>query len=560
MVKPWIDCSLEQTLQLKNLVERFGINISNRNREFNSPVFYYKNYQLISYTLRDNLYSFIQTLYGNYYWSEPNNNANELAKTEHYILALLGTFSREIYEAIKSAFNLCDRSNTDRHDPRGVPERNNDIPKVAVTYLPKGITMFNESNNKCLNTDLTAAIQREIILENANDDSLTDYDKTISIKVFNETENHEIPFIHTYFNKKHPNIIRRVIYKTLYAYLKLPQVLETIPDEEDKALFNSILDNFFNKTENAYNIILETIPTYIMNKMKRQEDNLIKDFSKAKQTALNEVRYNALNNDFISAKRHYEDNMNRYPTLKNSYLQAKKALESYSEVEFTAIETLLTHIKNSPSTKEFYKNNSNTLLFCIEEPIIHSESEVWAKYLTNKNSDINYIINTFANSHFKTFNTTLDILRYAVQRLIKEIFIDQKIKIYTAALLGLRSDENTFQIRKYNLTDYEYMPHPHIGSDSLTCWNEAQRAINDKVLENDGEMAYLQLTYALQQMTASDSVVAKKLIQQMLNSAYMNTNCYLQKNKEKRESFNSIIKEFIKDETDKINAIIASES
>ena len=104
------------------------------------------------------------------------------------------------------------------------------------------------------------------------------------------------------------------------------------------------------------------------------------------------------------------------------------------------------------------------------------------------------------------------------------------------------------------------MPHPHIGSDGLTCWNEAQRAINDKVLENDGEMAYLQLTYALQQMTASDSVVAKKLVQQMLNSAYMNTNCYLQKNKEKRENFNSIMKEFIKDETDKINAIIASES
>jgi hypothetical protein len=61
-------------------------------------------------------------------------------------------------------------------------------------------------------------------------------------------------------------------------------------------------------------------------------------------------------------------------------------------------------------------------------------------------------------------------------------------------------------------------------------------------------------------MTASDSVVAKKLVQQMLNSVYADTDCYLQKNKEKRENFNNIIKEFIKDETDKINAIIASES
>ena len=73
-------------------------------------------------------------------------------------------------------------------------------------------------------------------------------------------------------------------------------------------------------------------------------------------------------------------------------------------------------------------------------------------------------------------------------------------------------------------------------------------------------MAFLQLNYALQQMTASDTVVAKKLTDLILNDNYGTHPYYLRKGKTERESFETILKEFIADETDKINAIIDSES
>ena len=73
-------------------------------------------------------------------------------------------------------------------------------------------------------------------------------------------------------------------------------------------------------------------------------------------------------------------------------------------------------------------------------------------------------------------------------------------------------------------------------------------------------MAFLQLNYALQQMTASDSVVAGKLTDLILSNSYRNKPYYLKKNSTERMSFDTILKEFIADETNKINAIIDSES
>ena len=275
---------------------------------------------------------------------------------------------------------------------------------------------------------------------------------------------------------------------------------------------------------------------------------------------MNEQRKRNLEQTLDYAKTQYERNIQEFASLKNDYLQAKKAVDSYQEVEFNAITVLLTKIKEHPGTKLFAKINDDNLQFLIEEPLIHTDSAVWAKYLGNTSSDVNYIIKNFTETHYNKYNTTFDILRFAVQRFIKELFVDQKYRVYTAALLGIRASTNTFQIEKYNLPDDSFLPHPHIGTSSLTCWSEASREISKKVMENDGETAFLQLIYALQQMTASDTVVSKKLINLIVDDRYSTQPFYIKKGSENRTSFKEIIKEFITDETNKINAINDSES
>ena len=275
---------------------------------------------------------------------------------------------------------------------------------------------------------------------------------------------------------------------------------------------------------------------------------------------MNEQRKRNLEQTLDYAKAQYERNIQDFATLKNDYLQAKKAVDTYQEVEFNAITVLLTKIKEHPGTKLFAKINDDCLQFLLEEPLIHTDSVVWSKYLGNIGSEINYIIRNFAETHYNKYNTTFDILRFAVQRFIKELFVDQKYRVYTAALLGIRASTNTFQIEKYNLPDDSFLPHPHIGTNSLTCWSEASREISKKVMENDGETAFLQLVYALQQMTASDTVVSKKLISLIVDDRYNTQPFYIKKGSENRTSFKEIIKEFVTDETNKINAINDSES
>ena len=562
---PWLQSSPEQKQQIKALALRFGINVEDEgpyNRTTRSLGIGNQYWNMVSYTAKNALNDFQAYLKGrryNYYYTEENNNdeikANGLF--EYTLLSFLGDFAPEIKDLFLKAFQICDRSGTDRQDPITTDS-------FKIAYIPKGITDFNPTTKK-LNEELTAKIQREIIKENKDDTSLEGKDATITVKVFNELNTEDDKIFHVYFNKKEPQTIRRVIYKSIREAIKYFNITEHIPiqNEEnpiERNLFNNLADIFFNVKEDAISNILEELESYIQAKLAYQDENLIQIFAAHKQTAMNEQRKRNLEQNLTNAKERYERNMQDFALLKNDYLQAKKAVESYQEVEFNAITVLLTKIKEHPGTKLFAKINDDCLQFLLEEPLIHTDSVVWSKYLGNINSEINYIIINFAETHYNKYNTTFDILRFAVQRFIKELFVDQKYRVYTAALLGIRASTNTFQIEKYNLPDDSFLPHPHIGTNSLTCWMEASREISKKVMENDGETAFLQLIYALQQMTASDSVVSKKLINLIIDDRYSTQPFYIKKGSENRTSFKEIVKEFITDETNKINAINDSES
>lgn len=561
---PWLQSSPEQKQQIKSLALRFGINVGDEgqyNRTTRSLGIGERYWNLISYTARNALNDLQSYLKGrNYYYYNDTDESNEIKANglfEYTILSFLGDFAPEIKDLFLKAFQICDRGGTDRQDPITT-----DTFKIA--YFPKGITDFNPTDKK-LNEELTAKIQREIIKENKDDTSLGGKDATITVKVFNERNAGDDKFFHVYFNKKEPQTIRRIIYKSIREAIKYFDIAQhiTVQNEEEpveRQLFNNLADIFFNAKEGAISNILEELESYIQAKLTYQDENVIQIFAARKQTAMNEQRKHNLEQNLNYAKTNYERNMQEFASLKNEYLQAKKAIDSYEEVEFNAITVLLTKIKEHPGTKLFAKINDDNLQFLIEEPLIHTDGAVWSKYLGNPSSEINYIIQRFTENNCNNYQTTYEILRYATQRLIKEVLIDQKYRVYTAALLGLDARSNSFQINKYNLPDNNYLPHPHIGTSDITCWAEASREISKKVMENDGETAFLQLVYALQQMTASDGVISKKLIQYMLKPEYSTQPFYIKKGSENRVSFKEIIKEFIANETNKINAINDSES
>ena len=544
-IKPWLSFTSEQKQQIKQLADRLQVS-------YNNNWFDNHYYSVTSYTFRSARNNLINFLRGNYYnyYADNNDETKTNGQVEGIILALLASLNPEIKEMIRGVFCTRDRGGQDRNDVISLESI------TGTGYFPKGITDFKPDNKK-LDVDLSARIQREIIKENGVDPDLVGTpDLTITVKVFASPGQ----YLHTYFNKKTEPTIRRVYYKTIQANLQYFSMKDLITDEQDRNLFDIIYNNFFTPNDNSVSNIIEFLAAYINEKLKYQEENLVKIFAAAKQTAMNQERKRILENNLKYAEQNYNDNMSRFATLKNEYLQARKAVDTFEEVKFEAVEVFLNKIKDYPRTKQFAKINATCLQFLIEEPLIHTEGETWAKYLTNISSSINEKINAYALSHYTTFNTTVDILRYAVQRFFKETLVDQKIKLYTTALLGIRADRTSFDIEKFSFNGYEYFPHPHIGTTGLTCWGEATRQISKNILENDGEMAFLQLNYALQQMTASDSVVAKKLTELILNYNYGTHPYYLRKGKTERESFETILKEFIADETNKINAIIDSES
>lgn len=547
LMKPWLSFTPDQKQQLKQLADRLQIAYTG------SGLVDSNYYGLTSYTLRDAKNNFTSFLRGTQYYYGYNDNGDEdrtNGQVEHILLNLLASFDDNIRNMIKSTFQIKDRGGTDRSDPLTTENI------TGIAYFPKGITDFKPAT-KLINTDLSAKIQREIIKENGADPDLAGSpDLTITVKVFSEPGR----YLQTYFNKKSAQTIRRIIYKTIQANIDYFNMEELVQNELDKKMFEIICNNFFVPTEDSVKNILEHLETYIADKLKHQEENLVKIFASEKQKAMNQSRRHQLEDNLKYAEQNYNNNMQQYAELRNKYLQARKAIDTFEEIEFEAVEVFLNKIKEYPRTKLFAKINSNCLQFLIEEPLIHTESETWAKYLTNTGSNLNTKINNFAQNMQEHYNTTFDILKYAVQRLFKEVLVDQKIRLYTAAVLGLTNNTTDFRVDKYSLSNNDYFPHPHIGTNGLTCWSEATRQISKCILENDGEMAFLQLNYALQQMTASDSVVAGKLTDMILSSSYRNRPYYLKKNNTERTSFDTILKEFIADETNKINSIIDSES
>lgn len=546
-ILPWLNVTDTQVNQATELAQRF-------NASEYSPWRRIGYLNTTSRMLKNEWEALKQFHQGtNYYYYNPNNNNNtdeEQARGlfENSIISLIASFDPVISNVFSNLIHIKDRGNEHRQDILSTQQ------SAGMGYFPKGITDF-APENKIFDDTLSAKIQREIIRENGNDPMLPDNhdDKKITVKVYKDTD-----YIHFYFNKRSIHTIRRMWYKAIYAswhHLNLGQYCGTDADQ-----VTNIIDNFCYPSEDSAAFIIQTLNKIIERRMKDIDNNLIQCFSKDKQTAMNTSRKQNLESALRDAEHYYNENVRNFAHYANNLVQARKALSEYSEVEFTALADFLTRIKEYPRTKFFRKVNSTTLQFMIEEPMIHTDPKSWSRFLGNSNSDINAYISDFAKNYTSYYNTTYYILRFAAQRLIKETFIDQNIQIYTSALLGIQSDQVNFSVNKYNFSNAgNYMPHPHIATSNLTCWNDAQREITKCIMNNDGETAFLQLTYAIQQMTASDSVVIRQLISMILNSNYRTVTIYLRKGNPDRTSFENIIKEFVQNETDKINAIRETE-
>lgn len=269
---------------------------------------------------------------------------------------------------------------------------------------------------------------------------------------------------------------------------------------------------------------------------------------------MNADRKRQLDTDLRSIKSYYNDTLDNLIRYSTSLRNAQQALVDYNEIEFSAITVFLEKIKQHPNTKSFKKINSDCLQFIVEEPIMYTDDKVWSKYISNSASETRQYIYRFARDYHDYYNTTSDILDFCVQRLFKEVLIDQKIKLFTSSAMYLNQNNTSFRLEKNSLPDAgNFFPHPHLGTNSLTCWGNAITEITKAINADDGETAFLQMMYAFQQMTATDNVVVRKLTEYMLNTRYSNYTVYQKGKDTERTTFEKIIKEFVEDETNKIN-------
>ena len=463
-----------------------------------------------------------------------------------YTLNFLSSISPEVlYPILTDLLQISDRGGTDRADPI------NNHRGVKLAYIPKGLTDFNPGT-KLLNEELTGSIHRRIIRQNQSDPTCPESDKAITIKVYgNESVTNN--FLHIYFNKYSEVTLKRLILIGLeLAYKNLDR---TKLFGEDKEAIDAIVENLCDPKEDSANKILESIRVVMANFLKAEEKDLIKNFARITQKSLNTVRREQVNRDKNNAELNYAnalDALTRYATLLKN---AQQELINYSEVDFSSIEVFLEKIKNHPNTKDFRKISADYLQFVIEEPIIYTEEKVWSKYLTNRWSDTRQSIEAFAKDYYKTYKTTAAILDFCIQRLFKEVLVDRKIKLFTASAMYLDQKNPYFQLRKNSLPgNTGLFPHPHLGTGSLTCWGNAMTEIVKAINANDGETAFLQMMYAFQQMTATDNIVVRKLTECILDTAYDGYPIYQKDEEKERKTFKNIIKEFIEDETNKINA------
>lgn len=483
-------------------------------------------------------------------WNAENTpDEQRLGLFEGSIVNTLCSLLPAVKPYLEGLLRIRDRGNEERNDIFTT----NDV--VGLGYFPKGITDF-APDNKTYNAELSAVLQREIIRDNGKDPMLPDNhnDKKITIKAFTD-----VNYVHVYFNKRSIHTLRRVYFKTfwfIWNHFNLARYGGTEAEQ-----FDTIVANLCYPVTGSAEIILNTLNDLVEKRMQQAEENLVEEFSKEKQRAMNSTRKTNLDNALACAKQNYDDNIARYANFHLELINCQKALDEYTEIEFTAVADFLTRIKEYPHTKVFGKLDTYNIQFIIEEPMIHTDPKTWARYLTNINSIINQYINHFVSAYTSNYDTTQDILRFATQRFIKETFVDQHIRIFTQARFGINSSESNFKIRKLQLPDNgNHMPHPHIATNDLTCWGDAEREITKCIFENNGETAFLQLTYALQQMTASDSVVLRRFIETIFHSRYHTITIYQIKGQTERTSFQEIIKEFVKNETDKINAISETEA
>ena len=496
--------------------------------------------------LNTNGYSNLSFYLGNVRSYTLRNNFEEAFYSDNFTKQVLEFLtlidSNTLKPFLQSLAKIIDISGTDRTDPIRTTEG------VKLVYMPKGLTDF-EPSNKNYNDSLTGIIRRALLKMNNTDPNCPETDKSITVKVFGgEGYN----YLHVYFNKYAPITLKRLFFLVLmYAY---PMLKPEILFKDNKALMDIILLNLCNPTADSAELILNSTECLLKKLEEEEEKDLIKNFATKMQTSMNSERKRQLDSDLRNAEEYYTnalENLIRYSTsLKN----AQQNLINYNEVDFSAITVFLEKIKQHPNTKSFKKINSDCLQFIVEEPIIYTDDKVWSKYISNSASETRQYIYMFARDYHDYYNTTSDILDFCIQRLFKEVLVDQKIKLFTASAMYLNQNNTSFRLEKNTLPDSgHFFPHPHLGTNNLTCWGNAITEITKAISADDGETAFLQMMYAFQQMTATDNAVVRNLTEYMLNTRYSKCTVYQKGKDTERTTFEKIIKEFVEYETNKIN-------
>lgn len=498
----------------------------------------FQNYNNNIYTYLGNVRSY--TLRNNFEEAFPSYESD----FTYSVIKILGYLDPIMYEFLSDLFRIKDRGGSDRDDPI------NSETSLGMAYIPKGLTDFNPAN-KTLADKTTAFIRRELLKANAADPACPETDKSVTVRIY-ETETS----LHVYFNKYSAQTLRRLTLLVLkYAYQKFIAERDRFEFDKEDHLIDLIIQNLCSPTETSAELIITCFKKILDKILNQRNKNLVIDFANAVQKTLNTRRKQVLDSTKQNAESYYQaalSNLSRYAVeLRN----ANQALSDYNEVSFSAIRVLLEKIQKHPNTKLFEKYDQYTLQFIIEEPLLFTEDKIWSKYIANVNSEIREKISVFAERNADKYNTTPDILNFCIQRLFKEVLIDQKIKLYTASFMYLNQNDTQFNIRKkYLPSSCDFFPHPHLGTNGLTCWGDSMSNIILAINRDDGETAFLQLIYAFQQMTAADTIVARVLTNSLLDIDYHKRPVFQKGKNSERTTFEEIIKEFVEYETNKINA------
>lgn len=483
------------------------------------------NYNLKSYTLRHNVNRFF---------------INDLFFKQ--TLNILQTFHPILTTLISQLFVFQDRSGDSRVDPLF------STPGIQLAYIPKGLTDFAPEDKTTFSENLTGKIRREVLRLNNGNPGCPETDKSITIKVYKSND-----YLHIYFNKYSESTIGYIILIAFrYGYQLF--IDKTIFKDDAATIDNILLNALFPNKDSATNI-LNLLTAVLDKRTKAESENLAENFSSILQANLNQNGRQTLERNLQRAQDDYTTLLENLASYATRLKEAQQCMTNYNEIDFSAIRVFLTKIKQYPNTKYFNKYDKYSLMFIIEEPILFTEDKVWSKYITNTYSNLRERINSTARQHYDDYETTRDILDFSIQRLFKAVFVDQTIKLFTASAMYLDQRSSYFNIKKTNLPDpIKYFPHPHLGAHNLTCWGNAHIEITKAIMGNNGETAFTQMIYAFQQVTASDGAVVNILLKYLLDTEYHDLPIFQKADNTERITFKDIIKEYVQDETNKINA------